>query len=99
LFGAITVWVDSEGADARAPQREAYELSEVRVVVKDGVPVDGDAAADQVLEGIETLVDADDQLCGKKNLYVRFGCRGDWPDLKPPGEYAGDAATAPPPVT
>ena len=95
LFGAITVWVDAEGADESAPQRQAYELSEVRVVVKKGVAVDGEAAADQVLAGIDALVDADDQLCGKKNLYVRFGCRGDWPDLKPPGEYAGDAAAAP----
>ena len=95
LFGAITVWVDAEGADESAPQRQAYELSEVRVVVKKGVAVDGEAAADQVLAGIDALVDADDQLCGKKNLYVRFGCRGDWPDLKPPGEYAGDAVAAP----
>ena len=95
LFGAITVWVDAEGADESAPQRAAYELSEVRVVVKKGVAVDGEVAADQVLSGIEALVDADEQLCGKKNLYVRFGCRGDWPDLKPPGEYAGDAVAAP----
>lgn len=22
---------------------------------------------------------------GKKSLYIRLGCRGDWPDIKPPG--------------
>jgi len=28
------------------------------------------------------------QLCyraGKKSLYIRLGCRGDWPNIKPPG--------------
>lgn len=26
-------------------------------------------------------------LCceGKKSLYIRLGCRGDWPNIKPPG--------------
>lgn len=24
-------------------------------------------------------------VAGKKSLYVRLGCRGDWPDIKPPG--------------
>mmetsp|Transcript_8227 Transcript_8227/g.30511 ORF Transcript_8227/g.30511 Transcript_8227/m.30511 type:complete len:268 (-) Transcript_8227:1068-1871(-) len=94
LFGSMTVWVDIEGADVSAPQRDAYELSEIRVVVKDYSDFDGNVVAAQVLSGIKQLVDSDDQLCGKKNLYVRFGCRGDWPDLAPPGEYAGDAAAA-----
>jgi hypothetical protein len=94
LFGSVTVWVDLEGADESAPQREAYELSEVRVVVKDGASLDDEETTGQVLAGIKALVEADDQLCGKKNLYVRFGCRGDWPDLQPPGEYAGDASAA-----
>ena len=30
LFGSVTVWIDLEGADEEAPQRDAYELSEVR---------------------------------------------------------------------
>jgi len=94
LFGSLTVWVDVESADVSAPQRDAYELSEIRVVVKDYDKFDGEAVAGQVLSGIKTLVDADEQLCGKKNLYVRFGCRGDWPNLAPPGEYAGDAVAA-----
>ena len=92
LFGSMTVWVDIEGADVSAPQRDAYELSEIRVVVKDSS--DFDVVAAQVLSGMKQLIDADDQLCGKKNLYVRFGCRGDWPNLAPPGEYEGDAAAA-----
>ena len=28
-----------------------------------------------------------DAMCleGKKSLYIRLGCRGDWPNIKPPG--------------
>lgn len=90
LFGMVSVWVDAEGADASAPQREAYELSEVRVVVKRGEEVDYEGAADRVMEGINALVEADGELCGRKNLYIRFGCRGDWPNLQPPGEWKGE---------
>ena len=43
---------------------------------------------ERVLVGIDALLKADEQLCGKKNLYVRFGCRGDWPDLQPPATRA-----------
>jgi hypothetical protein len=66
-------------------------LSEVRVVVRKVAGFDASGAAEQVLAGIKALVTADESLCGKKNLYVRFGCRGDWPNLQPPGEFAGDA--------
>lgn len=33
---------------------------------------------------------------GKKSLYIRLGCRGDWPDIKPPGwdPSTGDEASA-----
>lgn len=89
LFGMITVWVDEEGADETAPQREAYELSEVRVVVSKGKD-DYESVADRVMDGIKTLLDADAEICGRKNLYIRFGCRGDWPNLQPPGEWKGE---------
>ncbi|KAK6119506.1 hypothetical protein DH2020_046748 [Rehmannia glutinosa] len=35
---------------------------------------------------------------GKKSLYIRLGCRGDWPDIKPPGwdpSTGADVSTAP----
>ena len=91
LFGSVTVWIDLEGADEDAPQRDAYELSEVRATTRgDGEDEDeAEATAERVLVGIDALLKADEQLCGKKNLYVRFGCRGDWPDLQPPGDEGG----------
>ena len=91
LFGSVTVWIDLEGADEDAPQRDAYELSEVRATTTgDGEDEDeAEATAERVLVGIDALLKADEQLCGKKNLYVRFGCRGDWPDLQPPGDEGG----------
>lgn len=89
LFGSVTVWVDGEETDADAPQRDAYELSEVRVTARGGDETDAEATAARVLVGIDALLTADEQLCGKKNLYVRFGCRGDWPDLQPPGDEGG----------
>ncbi|RID75727.1 hypothetical protein BRARA_B02757 [Brassica rapa] len=27
----------------------------------------------------------DKGLPGKKSLYIRLGCRGDWPNIQPPG--------------
>jgi len=89
LFGSVTVWVDGEETETDAPQRDAYELSEVRVTARGGDETDAEATAAQVLVGIDALLTADEQLCGKKNLYVRFGCRGDWPDLQPPGDEGG----------
>lgn len=91
LYAGVTLWVDSEDAAAAgaeaAPQREAYELAEVRVVHAGGALRDehvGEVAA-QALAGLKSFLEADPDVCGKKSLYVRLGCRGDWPDLKPPG--------------
>ena len=43
-----------------------------------------------------SLLKCDFAVCkGKKNLYIRLGCRGDWPNIKPPGwdPSAGDDAS------
>lgn len=34
---------------------------------------------------------------GKKSLYIRLGCRGDWPDIKPPGWDPSTSPDASPP--
>nr|VDD25852.1 unnamed protein product [Brassica oleracea] len=31
------------------------------------------------------LIISEKRLPGKKSLYIRVGCRGDWPNIKPPG--------------
>nr|CAD1845150.1 unnamed protein product [Ananas comosus var. bracteatus] len=37
------------------------------------------------LSALKQLTLSDKQLAGKKSLYIRLGCRGDWPNIKPPG--------------
>lgn len=31
------------------------------------------------------MIDFICHLAGKKSLYIRLGCRGDWPNIEPPG--------------
>ena len=49
--------------------------------------------AERSLPGLETLLESDSKLVGKKSLYVRLGARGDWPDLAAPGELPDRAAS------
>mmetsp|Transcript_15605 Transcript_15605/g.26291 ORF Transcript_15605/g.26291 Transcript_15605/m.26291 type:complete len:310 (+) Transcript_15605:69-998(+) len=94
LFGAITIWLDEvaeEPPAESAPQRDCYRQAEIQLKV----PLAGqrseegwvDEAAKATVEGVQQMLDAwqgDGSLPGKKSLYIRLGCRGDWPDLKPP---------------
>lgn len=89
--------------EASAPQREAYEQAEIRIAIaKDDSesmtpPEMAQSLIDQILQRVEELVKKDEDLCGKKGVYMKFGCRGDWPDLQPPDENAslqGQAASS-----
>lgn len=96
LFAGFTVWLSqSEAADeasARDEARRHFEdsvqgFSNAEVVVKLG---GWDAnysktVAQASLSALKRLILSDKKLPGKKSLYVRLGCRGDWPDIKPPG--------------
>ena len=95
LFGQFTVWIDdaeamaaAESDPSTAPQREAYELAEVHLVMSKKECKPGDEAAGigaQALEAIGSIIKDDPQVPGKKGFYVKMGCRGDWPVLQPPG--------------
>lgn len=84
-----------------APQREAYQQAEIRIALaKDNsevmTPVQmAEAVVDQILQQVTELVKKDEDLCGKKGVYMKFGCRGDWPDLQPPDENANVHGTSP----
>ncbi|GBG74567.1 hypothetical protein CBR_g18978 [Chara braunii] len=41
--------------------------------------------AEGVLKALKQLLERDCELPGKKGLYRRLGCRGDWPYIMPPG--------------
>lgn len=50
------------------------------------------------LSALKQLILSDKKLPGKKSLYIRLGCRGDWPNIKPPGwdpSSGTDASPAP----
>ena len=42
-------------------------------------------AAQGCLRALKCFLEYDKELPGKKSLYIRVGCRGDWPNLQPPG--------------
>eukprot|EP00882_Tetradesmus_deserticola_P025818 GHRQ01028389.1.p3 GENE.GHRQ01028389.1~~GHRQ01028389.1.p3 ORF type:complete len:108 (+),score=27.21 GHRQ01028389.1:39-362(+) len=41
------------------------------------------APAGQLIKALNQLLKEHDYLPAKKRLYVEYGCRGDWPELKP----------------
>ena len=80
--------------DPNAPQREAYQQAEIHIAIaKDDSeamtpPQVAEALIEQIMQRVAELVKKDEDLCGKKGVYMKFGCRGDWPDLQPPDKNA-----------
>ncbi|KAL8226960.1 hypothetical protein R6Q57_016792 [Mikania cordata] len=97
LYSGFTVWLSqSEAKDEAAAKEEARINMEIGgqgftnadVVVKLGGSWDNDyskAVAQAALSALKQLILSDKKLPGKKGLYIRLGCRGDWPNIKPPG--------------
>lgn len=96
LYAGFTVWLsESEAADEDSAKEEAKKqvndgilaYSKADVVVKFG-GWDANHAKDVAqasLSALKQLILSDKKLPGKKSLYIRLGCRGDWPNIKPPG--------------
>ena len=97
LFGQFTVWLDdAEAAEAakrarpgeHAPQRDAYAFADAHLVLSAKTvdsEDDAEAIAANAMRAIAAMVEGDPQLTGKKGFYVKMGCRGDWPNIQPPG--------------
>lgn len=96
LYAGFTVWLSqSEAADEVSAKEEArkqvyhgYEsYSKADVVVKfdSWDACHAKAVAQASLSALKQLILSDKKLPGKKSLYIRLGCRGDWPNIKPPG--------------
>ncbi|KAG6431513.1 hypothetical protein SASPL_109592 [Salvia splendens] len=84
LFAGFTIWLSqSEATDEESAKEEVSEATPMLKVylIKENVPI--------VVCRVHFSSSVFD-LPGKKSLYVRLGCRGDWPDIKPP---AWDPAT------
>ncbi|KAJ7569327.1 hypothetical protein O6H91_01G073100 [Diphasiastrum complanatum] len=96
LYGGITIWLaQSKAQDDIAAQEEAvkakdegitaYSKADVIVALGGWESDSAESASEGCLRALKYLLDADKELPGKKNLYIRLGCRGDWPDIMPPG--------------
>lgn len=96
LYAGFSVWLSkSEAADETSAKDEArrnveegnYAYSNADVVVKlsEWDKEHSTLVAQACLSALKQLILSDKQLTGKKSLYIRLGCRGDWPNIKPPG--------------
>lgn len=106
LYAGFTVWLSqTEAIDEDSAKEEARKhvqdgrlaYSKADVVVKfPGWDADhAQSLAQASLSALKQLILSDKKLPSKKNLYIRLGCRGDWPNIKPPGwdPSAGDDAS------
>ncbi|KAM0024353.1 putative CS domain, HSP20-like chaperone, shikimate kinase/gluconokinase [Helianthus debilis subsp. tardiflorus] len=97
LYSGFTVWLSQSDAKDEAAAKEEARMNiasgvqgftNADVVVKLGGDWDNDyskAVAQAALSALKQLILSDKKLPGKKGLYIRLGCRGDWPNIKPPG--------------
>lgn len=96
LHSGFTVWLSVSDASDEATAREearrsvsngsvAYAKADVVVKLGGWDPEYTRAVAQGCLVALKQLTLADKKLAGKKSLYIRLGCRGDWPNIEPPG--------------
>ncbi|GAQ88015.1 shikimate kinase-like protein [Klebsormidium nitens] len=96
LHGGVSVWLDCSSSGSKrddslkGPQHLGYTKCDivVRFSLPEGAtwqPTVTRAVSEGVLEGIKKLLTENENYAGKKSLYIRSGCRGDWPDLAEPG--------------
>ncbi|KAH8943012.1 hypothetical protein BDL97_13G026600 [Sphagnum fallax] len=96
LHAGFTVWLsqsnaadevaaEEEAAKAKQEGVEAYAQADVVVALAGWDENSARPAAEGSLRALKYLLEADKELPGKKSLYLRLGCRGDWPNIMPPG--------------
>ncbi|CAN8316430.1 unnamed protein product [Cochlearia groenlandica] len=96
LYSGFTVWVSqTEATDEESAKEEArqnkqareigYSNADVVVKLQGWDPTHAKSVAQASLSALKQLIISDKALPGKKSLYIRLGCRGDWPNIKPPG--------------
>lgn len=96
LHAGFTVWLSNSGVADEASAREearrhiqdgsvAYTNADVVVKLGGWDAEHSKVVAQACLSALKQLILSDKQITGKKSLYVRAGCRGDWPNIKPPG--------------
>ncbi|XP_059656879.1 probable inactive shikimate kinase like 2, chloroplastic [Cornus florida] len=96
LYAGFTVWLSqTETTDENSAKEEArrhiqdgsqaYSNSDVVIKLGGWDPDYSKTVAQASLSALKRLILSDKKLPGKKSLYIRLGCRGDWPNIRPPG--------------
>nr|AFK33503.1 unknown [Lotus japonicus] len=96
LHAGFTVWLSqTEATDEDSAREEAhksvkdstiaYTNADVVVKFQGWDPAYVKSVAQACLRALKQLILSDKKLPGKKSLYIRLGCRGDWPNIEPPG--------------
>ncbi|XP_031392822.1 probable inactive shikimate kinase like 2, chloroplastic [Punica granatum] len=96
LYAGFTVWLsETEATDEDSAKEEArrhiidgslgYSNADVVVKLQGWDSVHVKSVAQASLSALKRLILSDKDLPGKKSLYIRLGCRGDWPNIRPPG--------------
>ncbi|XP_047342390.1 probable inactive shikimate kinase like 2, chloroplastic [Impatiens glandulifera] len=96
IYAGFSVWLSqSEATDEDSAKEEvknhiqtggtSYSNADVVVKLAGWDPTYAKTVAQASLSAIKRLILSDKKLPGKKSLYIRLGCRGDWPNIKPPG--------------
>ncbi|TKY70054.1 inactive shikimate kinase like 2 [Spatholobus suberectus] len=96
LYAGFTVWLSqTETQDEDSAREEShknvkdgiisYTNADVVVKLQGWGPAYAKSVAQACLSALKQLIRSDKKLPGKKSLYIRLGCRGDWPNIKPPG--------------
>ena len=88
---------DVDPDDVQKPQYQVYAQSEVRLKIRNVETEDGlkerdlsepaslaKALIPDVIKALRSTLEREEELCKKKCLYVRLGCRGDWPNVELP---------------
>ncbi|CAM8877817.1 unnamed protein product [Rhodiola kirilowii] len=107
LYAGFTVWLSkSEAADEASANEEAkrdfqdsgvgYSNADVVVKLQGWNTDQAKPVAQAALSALKQLILSDKKLTAKKSLYIRLGCRGDWPNIELAGlDTSADGASPP----
>ncbi|CAK9232085.1 unnamed protein product [Sphagnum troendelagicum] len=82
---ADEVAAEEEAAKAKQDGVEVYTQADVVVALAGWDENSAQPASEGSLRALKYLLEADNELPGKKSLYLHLGCCGDWPNIMPPG--------------
>lgn len=107
LYAGFTVWIaQTDATDENSAKEEArrnmqdssigYSNADTVIKLQGRSADNAKSVAQASLSALKQLILSDKELPGKKSLYIRLGCRGDWPNIKPPGwDPSAETAASP----